>query len=155
VTWITRFLKCHRVASQTARASAVGMTGGTALGMLGGPGSVVTVPSASGLGFVGGGTVGWIGGMINCKTGGGGGGGGRGSGSSARLTRAQQRQSAKYFGMKEVKGLTSQEQLVFEKNGRYFSFSNTSHIAGEVFKEVDRNGVRIATTDLNLNRLGP
>jgi hypothetical protein len=57
--------------------------------------------------------------------------------------------------MREVKGLTSQGQPVFEKDGRYYSFSNTSHTAGEVFKEVDRSGNRIATTDLNLNRIGP
>jgi hypothetical protein len=81
-------------------------------------------------------------------------GGGRGSGSSARLTKPQQKQTAKYLGMKEVKGLTSQGQPVFEKGGRYFSFSNTSHTAGEVFKELDRNGNRIATTDVNLNRIG-
>jgi hypothetical protein len=57
--------------------------------------------------------------------------------------------------MKEVKGRTSQGQPVFEKDGRYFSFSNTSHTAGEVFKELDRNGNRIATTDLDFNRIGP
>jgi hypothetical protein len=50
--------------------------------------------------------------------------------------------------MKEVKSLTSQGQPVFEKGGRYF------HTAGEVFKELDRSGNRIATTDLNLNRIG-
>jgi hypothetical protein len=56
----------------------------------------------------------------------------------------------------EVKGMSSgaQNQLVFEKNGRYFSFSNTDHAAGEVFKELDRNGDRIATTDINFNRIG-
>jgi len=48
----------------------------------------------------------------------------------------------------------AQNQLVFEKNGRYFSFSNTDHAAGEVFKELDRNGDRIATTDINFNRIG-
>jgi hypothetical protein len=39
--------------------------------------------------------------MIACTsaTGPGGGGGGRGSGSSARLTKAQQRQTAEYLGM--------------------------------------------------------
>jgi hypothetical protein len=57
--------------------------------------------------------------------------------------------------MKEVKGRTSPGQPVFEKDGRYFSFSNTSHTAGEVFKELDRNGNRIATTDLDFNRIGP
>jgi hypothetical protein len=62
---------------------------------------------------------------------------------------------AKYLGMKQVKGLTSQGQPVFEKGGRYFTFSRTSHTAGEVFKELDRSGERIATTDLNLNRIGP
>lgn len=67
----------------------------------------------------------------------------------------QQRQTAEYLGMKEVKGLKSQGQPVFEKDGRYFTFSNTSHTAGEVFKELDRNGNRIATTDLNFSRIGP
>jgi hypothetical protein len=57
--------------------------------------------------------------------------------------------------MKEVKGMSSQKQPVFEMNGRYFSFSNTGHTAGEVFKELDRSGNRIATTDLNFNRIGP
>jgi Novel toxin 21 len=82
------------------------------------------------------------------------GGGGRANGSDARLTRPQQRQAAKYLGMKEVKSLKSHDELVFQKGGRYFSFSNTSHIPGEVFKEVDRNGNRMFTTDLNLNRIG-
>jgi len=57
--------------------------------------------------------------------------------------------------MKEVKSVYSKGELVFEKDGRYFSFSNTSHTAGEVFKELDRNGNRIATTDLNFTRIGP
>jgi RHS repeat-associated protein len=83
------------------------------------------------------------------------GGGGRGTGSSARLTRPQQRQTAKYLGMEEVKGMESQGQPVFEKDGRYFSFSNTSHTAGEVFKELDRNTNRLGTTDLEFNRIGP
>jgi hypothetical protein len=92
---------------------------------------------------------------VACRTGnGGGGGGGRASGRSARLTRPQQRQTAKYLGMKEVKGVYSDGELVFEKDGRYFSFSNTSHTASEVFKEANRNGARIATTDLNFNRIG-
>jgi hypothetical protein len=58
--------------------------------------------------------------------------------------------------MKEVNGMTSQGQPVFEKAGRFFSFSNTDHAGdlGEVFKELDRNGNRIATTDLDFNRIG-
>ena len=35
------------------------------------------------------------------------------------------------------------------------SFSVGGFTAGEVFKELDRNGERIATTDLNLNRIAP
>ena len=54
-----------------------------------------------------------------------------------------------------MKSVYSKGELVFEKDGRYFSFSNTSHTAGEVFKELDRNGNRIATTDLNFTRIGP
>ncbi len=126
--------------------------GGTLAG-IGGGGTL-----GAGYGAAGGGAIGGLagGGMgfVACKTGGDGS-GGRGSGSNARLTKPQQRQTAKYLGMKEVKGLSSQGQLVFEKNGRYFSFSNTSHTAGEVFKELDRNGNRIATTDLDFNRIGP
>ena len=56
--------------------------------------------------------------------------------------------------MKEVKGVYSDGELAFARDGRYFSFSKTSHTAHEVFKEVDRNGYRIATTDLNFNRIG-
>ena len=59
--------------------------------MVGGPGSVVTVPAASGLGFVGGSTVGWVGGMINCKTGGGGGGYGGGGGGSELNDKAKRK----------------------------------------------------------------
>jgi hypothetical protein len=51
--------------------------------------------------------------------------------------------------------LSPSYQPVFEKDGRYFSFSNTSHAPGEVFKELDRSGDRIATTDINLNPIGP
>ena len=126
----------------------------------GGVGVAVTEPAGLVAGGIGGGASGLALGMTVCPGGAagggaGGGGGGRGSGSSARLTKPQQRQTAKYLGMKEVKGMTSQGQPVFEKDGRYFSFSNTSHTAGEVFKELDRSGNRIATTDLNLTRIGP
>ena len=102
------------------------------LGLAGGPAAAVTIPGgAAGGGAIGGG-VGWGIGMIACTTGGGGGGGGgRPNEGHPRLNNAQQRQTAKYLGMKEVKGLRPQNQLVFEKNGRYFSFSNTKHIAGE------------------------
>jgi hypothetical protein len=144
-----------------AGGATVGGTVGGGVGLVGlaggGVGVVVTEPAGLVAGGVGGGASGVALGMTVCPGGaaGGGGGGGRGSGSSARLTKPQQKQTAKYLGMKEVKGLTSQGQPVFEKEGRYFSFSNTSHTAGEVFKEVDRSGNRIATTDLNLNRIGP
>jgi hypothetical protein len=132
------------------------------VGAFGGPFAEVTIPVGSaigggllgGFGAIKGGQLGYALSQAACRTGTGSGGGGRASGSSARMTKPQQRQTAKYLGMKEVKGLNSQGQLVFEKDGRYFSFSNTSHTAGEVFKEVDRNGNRIATTDLNLNRIG-
>jgi RHS repeat-associated protein len=121
--------------------------------MLGFPFSGAGLGAAAG-GAAGGG-IGYGIGWLTCRTGApGGGGGGRATGRAARLTRPQQRQTAKYLGMKEVKGVYSDGELVFEKDGRYFSFSNTSHTAGEVFKEVDRNGNRIATTDLNLNRIG-
>ncbi len=119
---------------------AAGLTQGTAYGALAG-GAL-------------GGAVGWLACSSGTGQGGSSGDGRRASGSEARLTKPQQRQTAKYLGMKEVKGLTSQGQLVFEKGGRYFSFSNTSHTDGEVFKELDRSGTRIATTDLNLNRIG-
>ncbi len=122
------------------------------LGLARGPALAITEPTAMLLG----GGIGWAGGMVSCMSSNGatGSDGGGESGSSARLTKPQQRQTAKYLGMEEVRGLTSQGQAVFEKDGRYFSFSNTSHTAGEVFKELDRSGNRIATTDLNLNRIG-
>ncbi|HZB88213.1 MAG TPA: RHS repeat-associated core domain-containing protein [Terracidiphilus sp.] len=131
--------------------------GGVGLAGLAGGGVAVVVTEPAGLvaGGIGGGASGVALGMTMCPGGAASGGGGRASGSSARLTKPQQKQTAKYLGMKEVKGLTSQGQPVFEKDGRYFSFSNTSHTADEVFKEVDRSGNRIATTDLNLNRIGP
>ena len=131
--------------------------GGVGLVGLAGGGVAVVVTEPAGLvaGGIGGGASGVALGMTVCPGGAASGGGGRASGSSARLTKPQQKQTAKYLGMKEVKGLTSQGQPVFEKDGRYFSFSNTSHTADEVFKEVDRSGNRIATTDLNLNRIGP
>ncbi len=126
-----------------------------AVGIVGGPTVVVTEGAGVTIGAVGGGASGLMVGMIGCPGGAAsGGGGGRGSGSSARLTKPQQRQTAKSLGMKEVKGVTSQGQPVFEKDGRYFSFSNTSHAEGEVFKEVDRNGGRLFTTDLDFNRIG-
>ena len=143
-------------AGPTVQAAFALATGG-ASEAFGGP------PGGAAIGAVAGGVVGATGGFIAgvalCRQGTGSGGGasgsgGRATGSSARLTRPQQRQTAKYLGMREVKGVYSDGELVFEKNGRYFSFSNTSHTAGEVFKEVDRNGNRIATTDLNFNRIG-
>lgn len=143
---------------------AAGTAGGATVGSLGvaagGVGELVTVPTGALVGGAGGAVLGGLSGLATCMSptnpsgGRGGQGGGRVSGSEARLTRPQQRQTAKYLGMKEVKGVTSQGQLVFEKDGRYFSFSNTSHTAGEVFKEVNRNGVRIASIDLNFNRIG-
>ena len=148
-----------------AGGGSVGAVAGGGVGLVGlaggGVGVVVTEPAGLAIGGGGGALSGLALGMTVCPGGaaggggGGGGGGGRASGSEARLTKPQQRQTAKYLGMKEVKGMSSQGQLVFEKDGRYFSFSNTSHTAGEVFKELDRSGDRIATTDLNLNRIGP
>jgi len=149
------------MASAMATGSIIGTgTGGLGGAILGGgPEDVPAVLVGARIGMPVGSTVGTGFGYLKCGTGGGGagggGGGGRASGSSARLTKPQQRQTAEYLGMKEVKGLTSQGQPVFEKGGRYFSFSNTSHTAGEVFKELDRNGNRIATTDLNFTRIGP
>jgi len=132
-----------------------GALGGGALGLAGGPLAEITVPVGAFLGSGIGALEGGAAGLSACMTGGSGGGGGEGNGSNARLTNPQQRQTAKHLGLKEFKGIRSQGQSVFEKNGRYFSFSNTKHIAGEVFKEVDRAGNRIATTDLNFNRIGP
>ena len=147
------------MAGLAAGGAGAGAAAGGGVGLVGlaggGVGVAVTEPAGLVAGGVGGGASGVALAMTVCPGGAANGGGGRGSGSSARLTKPQQRQTAKYLGMKEVKGLTSQGQPVFEKDGRYFSFSNTSHTAGEVFKEVDRSGNRIATTDLNLNRIGP
>jgi hypothetical protein len=53
-----------------------------------------------------------------------------------------------------VKGITSQNQPVFSSGNRYFSFSNTAHREGEVFKEVDRKGNRFATCDIDFNVIG-
>ncbi len=147
------------MAGLAAGGAGAGAAAGGGVGLVGlaggGVGVVVTEPAGLVAGGVGGGASGVALAMTVCPGGAANGGGGRGSGSSARLTKPQQRQTAKYLGMKEVNGLRSQGQPVFEKDGRYFSFSNTSHTAGEVFKEVDRSGNRIATTDLNLNRIGP
>lgn len=152
----------QRVGCIGNRALAGGLAGagaGAVAGALTGPGEVVTVPGGALIGSLGFGAGSGAVGAATCKSGGGGG-GGRASGSEARLTRSQQRQTAEHLGMREVKGVTSQGQPVFEKDGRYFSFSNTSHSTGpngelEVFKELDRNGNRIGTTDLNFNRIGP
>jgi hypothetical protein len=160
MNWVGAPRDPNCMTAHTMGVAGTGMAGGALVGSFFGPGDVATVPLAAATGYVGGAALGRIGGLISCMsstgTGGdSGGGGGRASGSEARLTKPQQRQTAKYLGMKEVKGLTSQGQPVFEKGGRYFSFSNTSHTAGEVFKELDRSGNRIATTDLNLNRIAP
>jgi hypothetical protein len=125
-----------------ARGAAFGTALGATAGLLGfafgGVGEVATVPAfGSGGGLLGGG-LGGLAGLATCSvnngssSGGSRGGGedGRASGSDARLTKPQQRQTAKYLGMKEVKSMMSQGQPVFEKDGRYFSFSNTSHTAG-------------------------
>jgi hypothetical protein len=74
------------LSAATGNTAAVGLTGGAALGLLGGPGAVVSVPTASGIGLLGGAGVGWVGGMINCKTGGASGGGGGGGGQSTGRT---------------------------------------------------------------------
>jgi RHS repeat-associated protein len=147
--WLSQPRNTGCIAAMTS----AGAMGGAEVGLAGGLTAELTVPTFG----IGGAAVGWGAGMVSCMAGAGGagGGGGGGSGSNARLTKPQQRQTAKQLGMKEVKGRTSQGQPVFEKDGRYFSFSNTSHTAGEVFKELDRNGNRIATTDLDFNRIGP
>jgi RHS repeat-associated protein len=147
------------MAGLAAGGAGAGAAAGGGVGLVGlaggGVGVAVTEPAGLVAGGVGGGASGVALAMTICPGGAANGGGGGSSGSNARLTKPQQRQTAKYLGMKEVKGLRSQNQPVFEKDGRYFTFSNTSHAPGEVFKELDRNANRIATTDINFNRIGP
>ena len=87
--------------AHTMGGAGVGMAGGAVAGAVFGPANVLTVPMGAATGYVGGAAFGRIGGLISCMSGSGGtgadSGGGRGSGSSARLTKPQQRQTAKYL----------------------------------------------------------
>jgi len=80
---------------------------------------------------------------------------GRIGGSSTPLTNAQVKDLAKWSGMEPVKDapFDSHGQKVFKIGNRYFTPDVDGHIGG-VWKEFDRQGNRIGTLDVNLNRIG-
>jgi RHS repeat-associated protein len=131
---------------------------GAAVGLAGGPGAVVTVPvgAASGLGI--GGAAGWGVAMSACRTGAGSSSGSSSGGGSGnqQLSNSQMRDLAKYNGMDgPVKDppFDSHGQLVFKKGGNFFTQDVDSH-SGEIWKEFNRQGQRVGTLDINLQKIG-
>ena len=80
---------------------------------------------------------------------------GRVGGGGAPLTNAQVKDLAKWSGMEPVKDapFDSHGQKVFKIGNRYFTPDVDGHIGG-VWKEFDRQGNRIGTLDVNLNKIG-
>lgn len=80
---------------------------------------------------------------------------GRIGGGGSRLTNAQVSDLAKASGMEPVKDapFDSHGQKVFKMGNRYFTPDVDSH-SGGVWKEFTRQGTRVGTLDVNLNKIG-
>jgi uncharacterized protein RhaS with RHS repeats len=69
-------------------------------------------------------------------------------------TSTEARSIARMKGWTEVHGIkSSRKEVIFTDGRRFYTRDNTGHKGG-VWKEVDRNGIRIRTLDGNLNPIG-